>query len=227
MDIGVLGALDVRENGVPSIPTAPKPRRVLAVLALHADQAVSVATLTEELWGRRPPRSALPTLQTYIMHLRALIAPAAREAGDGAGARTAKQVLRTVPGGYLLDSGQGTSDVREFERLADTGYRTREAGDQRAAARLLRAALGLWRGPTLSREVRPRERLRITICRPAQDARPSKPAQRLTAPLGRAGRPDPAGSRWPPAPGRRRRTRARLRERRRPAAPPARGPRHP
>ncbi|WP_181808938.1 hypothetical protein [Streptomyces shenzhenensis] len=37
MDIGVLGALDVRENGVPGIPTAPKPRQVLAALALHAD----------------------------------------------------------------------------------------------------------------------------------------------------------------------------------------------
>ncbi|WP_234538474.1 AfsR/SARP family transcriptional regulator [Streptomyces shenzhenensis] len=181
MDIGVLGALDVRENGVPSIPTAPKPRRVLAVLALHADQAVSVATLTEELWGRRPPRSALPTLQTYIMHLRALIAPAAREAGDGAGARTAKQVLRTVPGGYLLDSGQGTSDVREFERLADTGYRTREAGDQRAAARLLRAALGLWRGPALA-DVPAGEYLRTRI-RGLEESRLCALDQRIEADL--------------------------------------------
>lgn len=49
MDIGVLGALDAREYGVPGIPTAPKPRQVRAVLPLHAGQAVSVATLTEEL----------------------------------------------------------------------------------------------------------------------------------------------------------------------------------
>lgn len=76
------------------------------------------------------------------MHLRALIASAAREAGAGAGTRTAKRVPRTVPGGYLLDSGQGAGDIREFERLADAGYRTREAGDRREAARLLRAALG-------------------------------------------------------------------------------------
>ncbi|MFD4600262.1 BTAD domain-containing putative transcriptional regulator [Streptomyces sp. NPDC058464] len=150
MDIGILGALDVRENGVPIIPTAPKPRQVLAVLALHADRAVTVGTLTEELWGRQPPRSARPTLQTYIMHLRDLIASALAETGDGAGARTAKQVLRTVPGGYLLDSGEGASDVREFERIAGSGYRTREAGDQREAARLLRAALDLWRGPALA-----------------------------------------------------------------------------
>ncbi|MEW1780363.1 AfsR/SARP family transcriptional regulator [Streptomyces sp. NPDC086777] len=150
MDIGILGALDVRENGLCVVPTAPKPRQVLAVLALHADQAVTVGTLTEELWGRRPPRSARPTLQTYVMHLRDLIAPALRGAAEDAGRRTAKQVLRTVPGGYLLDSGQGSSDVREFERIADTGYRTGEAGDRCAAARLLRTALGLWRGPALA-----------------------------------------------------------------------------
>ncbi|MFF3147994.1 hypothetical protein ACFVRU_41345, partial [Streptomyces sp. NPDC057927] len=63
MDIDVLGALAVRENGVSITPTAPKPRQVLALLALHADQVVPVAALTEELWGTAPPRSARTTLQ--------------------------------------------------------------------------------------------------------------------------------------------------------------------
>ncbi|MGW1876937.1 AfsR/SARP family transcriptional regulator [Streptomyces sp. NPDC001975] len=150
MDIGILGTLDVREMGVSITPTAPKPRQVLALLALHADRAVTVATLTEELWGQRPPRSARPTLQTYVMHLRELIAGASAGTGGGADGRTAKQVLRTVPGGYLLDSGEGTSDVREFERLAGSGYRAADAGDHREAARLLRAALDLWTGPALA-----------------------------------------------------------------------------
>ncbi|MFJ9565863.1 BTAD domain-containing putative transcriptional regulator [Streptomyces fuscichromogenes] len=161
MDIGILGALDVRQNEVSITPTAPKPRRVLAVLALHANRAVTVGTLTEELWGRHPPRSARPTLQTYIMHLRDLIA-GALEAGGDDGARTAKQVLRTVPGGYLLDRGEGTSDVREFERIADSGYRAREAGDQVEAARLLRSALDLWRGPALA-DISPGEYLNTWI----------------------------------------------------------------
>ncbi|MGW7425599.1 AfsR/SARP family transcriptional regulator [Streptomyces sp. NPDC054813] len=150
MDIGILGALDVREMGVSITPTASKPRQVLALLALHADRAVTVATLTEELWGRRPPRSARPTLQTYIMHLRELVAGASAATGGDAGGRTPKQVLRTVPGGYLLDSGEGTSDVREFERLTRTGYRAMDAGDHREAARLLRTALDLWTGPALA-----------------------------------------------------------------------------
>ncbi|MER7842055.1 AfsR/SARP family transcriptional regulator [Streptomyces sp. NPDC096040] len=150
MDIGILGTFDVREAGVSITPTAPKPRQVLALLALHADRAVTVATLTEELWGQRPPRSARPTLQTYIMHLREPIARASARTGGGAGRRAAKQVLRTVPGGYLLDSGEGTSDVREFELLAQSGYRAMDAQDHREAARLLRTALDLWTGPALA-----------------------------------------------------------------------------
>ncbi|MBW8795092.1 MAG: AfsR/SARP family transcriptional regulator [Streptomyces sp.] len=181
MDIRILGTLDVRENGVSVVPTAPKPRQVLAVLALHADQAVTVGTLSEELWGRRPPRSARPTLQTYVMHLRDLIAPALRGAGDGAGARTAKEVLRTVPGGYLLDSGEGTSDVREFERIAGTGYRTREAGDQREAARLLRAALDLWQGPALA-DITAGEYLSIRV-RALEESRLCALDQRIEADL--------------------------------------------
>ncbi|MBW5485840.1 AfsR/SARP family transcriptional regulator [Streptomyces bambusae] len=161
MDIDVLGALAVRENGVSITPTAPKPRQVLALLALHADQVVPVSALIEELWGDEPPRSARTTLQTYVLQLRALIATAL-EVGGGAGAgggdggledsggRTAKDVLVTLPGGYLLNSNGGTSDVREFDRLAGTGYRAMDAGDFPGAARLLREALALWSGPAFA-----------------------------------------------------------------------------
>ncbi|MGP4013540.1 AfsR/SARP family transcriptional regulator [Streptomyces sp. 4N124] len=150
MDIDVLGALDVRENGVSIAPTAPKPRQVLALLALHADQVVPVAGLIEELWAGRPPRSARTTLQTYVLQLRELITAALEQEspGEGSGAprRSAKDVLVTSPGGYLLVCGGGTSDVREFERLAGTGYRALDAGDFPGAARRLRDALALWTG---------------------------------------------------------------------------------
>ncbi|GHE14106.1 AfsR/SARP family transcriptional regulator [Streptomyces alanosinicus] len=151
MDIEVLGALDVRENGASVAPTAPKPRQVLALLALHADRVVPVASLIEELWSGRPPRSARTTLQTYVLQLRELIAAAlVRDGGQQSGAaperRTAKDVLLTLPGGYLLSSGGGTSDVREFERLAGQGYRAMDAGDFAGASRTLATALELWSG---------------------------------------------------------------------------------
>ncbi|MFF0885118.1 BTAD domain-containing putative transcriptional regulator [Streptomyces sp. NPDC003456] len=150
MDIAVLGALDVRENGVSVTPTAPKPRQVLALLALHADQMVPVATLTEELWGQKPPRSARTTLQTYVLQLRELISAAIERDPQDAPARTAKDVLVTSPGGYLLNTSHGASDVREFERLAGTGYRAMDAGDFAGAARQLRDALSLWTGSALA-----------------------------------------------------------------------------
>ncbi|MEU6404198.1 AfsR/SARP family transcriptional regulator [Streptomyces sp. NPDC046985] len=155
MDIQVLGALAVRERGVSVTPTAPKPRQVLALLALHADQVVPVSALTEELWGDAPPRSARTTLQTYVLQLRSLIATALeRGATDGeeapAGRRSAKDVLVTLPGGYLLDSGGGASDIREFDRLAGVGYRAMDSGDFPGAARLLREALSLWTGPAFA-----------------------------------------------------------------------------
>ncbi|MET7986410.1 MULTISPECIES: AfsR/SARP family transcriptional regulator [unclassified Streptomyces] len=151
MDIDVLGALDVRENGVSVAPTAPKPRQVLALLAVHADRVVPVASLIEELWSGRPPRSARTTLQTYVLQLRELIGAAlepgaARQPAAGPGRRTAKDVLVTLPGGYLLATGGGTSDVREFDRLAGAGYRAMDAGDFPGASRTLAAALDLWSG---------------------------------------------------------------------------------
>ncbi|MEU9880854.1 AfsR/SARP family transcriptional regulator [Streptomyces phaeochromogenes] len=150
MDIEVLGALSIRENGALIMPTAPKPRQVLALLALRADHVVPVPALMEELWGANPPRTARTTLQTYVLQLRELIT-AARERGEvqglGGGTwRAAKDVLVTMPGGYLLSSGDGHSDVRMFDHLAGLGYRAMDAGDFAGAARQLREALTLWTG---------------------------------------------------------------------------------
>ncbi|MEU2420968.1 AfsR/SARP family transcriptional regulator [Streptomyces sp. NPDC007851] len=149
MDIGLLGPLHVTENGVSIAPTAPKPRQVLALLALHADRVVPVGTLVEELWAGTPPRSARTTLQTYVLQLRELIASAPhRSAGPGGSdPRSAKDVLATLPGGYLLATGGGHSDVREFERLRELGCRAMEEGNHAQASGILRQALDLWGGP--------------------------------------------------------------------------------
>ncbi|MFE1444670.1 BTAD domain-containing putative transcriptional regulator [Streptomyces sp. NPDC058739] len=149
MRIEVLGVLDVRENEVSITPTAPKPRQVLALLALHADQVVPVSALIDELWAGQPPRSARTTLQTYVLQLRDLITAALEKEASGEAqgtGRSAKDVLVTSPGGYMLVSGGGTSDVKEFDRLAGMGYRSMDAGDFKDAARLLSDALALWTG---------------------------------------------------------------------------------
>ncbi|MDH6579760.1 AfsR/SARP family transcriptional regulator [Kitasatospora sp. MAP5-34] len=149
MDIGVLGPLRVDQSGVSVVPTAGKPRKVLALLACRADRLVSVDSLIEEVWGEHPPRSVQTTLQTYVLQLRGHIATAL------AGARYAdlplgsKSVLVTEPGGYLLDTQGGSTDSAEFDRLSRRGHRAMEAGDCAGASDTFRQALAMWRGPAL------------------------------------------------------------------------------
>ena len=145
MEIKVLGPLTVRELGTSVVPSAGKPRQVLAVLALRAGRVVPAATLMEELWGEAIPRSATTTLQTYILQLRRKIGTALHAAPG----RSSKDVLATAYGGYLLKVTPGQSDFQEFERQAAKGGSALEQGDARAAAAILAHALDLWSGPAL------------------------------------------------------------------------------
>lgn len=145
MDVRILGPMAVEEQGRSILPTAAKPRQVLALLALRGDHLVTVPTLTEEIWGEHPPRSAATTLQTYILQLRRLIGDAL---GHGS-ARSAKDVLVTRPSGYLLAVSPGTVDAAAFEAAVVQGRRACAQGDPRATSELLGRALALWRGPAL------------------------------------------------------------------------------
>nr|AZY92013.1 putative transcriptional regulator [Streptomyces armeniacus] len=127
------------------MPSAAKPRQLLALLALRADRVVTVSTLMEEIWGESIPRSASTTLQTYILQLRRKISTAL---GAQSGLQ-AKDVLATQHGGYLLHTQQGLIDCQEFDRLAEAGRRAMEADDAHRACDLFQQALALWQGPAL------------------------------------------------------------------------------
>ncbi|RKE21266.1 AfsR/SARP family transcriptional regulator [Streptomyces sp. TLI_171] len=145
MDIRVLGPLSAETQHGSIVPSAGKPRQILALLSLYANQVVPVPTLLEELWGMETPRSALTTLQTYILHLRRLLAQAlGPDAPCGA-----KDILVTRHGGYLLEVQPGAVDVHEYDRLAELGRDASDAGDDEEAAQIYREALALWRGPAL------------------------------------------------------------------------------
>lgn len=143
VEIKVLGPLTATERGVPVLPSAAKPRQVLALLALQANRVVTMTTLMEELWGGRGPRTATTTLQHYIFGLRRMLAAAL---GDGG---AAKSVLATWHGGYLLRVPPGHVDAQQFEDLAAAGRAAFDTRDYESASRLLGTALGLWRGPAL------------------------------------------------------------------------------
>ena len=145
MEIEVLGPLDIRLDGTSIVPSAGKPRQILALLALRAGRIVPVPVLMEEIWGDRIPRSAQTTLQTYILQLRRRISAARPDVRRP----TAKDVLSTRFGGYLLSEPVLSSDVGTFQRLTAEGSAALERGEAGLAAEVLGRALGLWHGSAL------------------------------------------------------------------------------
>ncbi|MFJ9822167.1 BTAD domain-containing putative transcriptional regulator [Streptomyces sp. NPDC101151] len=165
MEINVLGPLTAHECGVSLVPSATKPRQILALLALQAGHVVTVPTLVEEVWGTDVPRSAATTLQTYILQLRRNIAAGLTDEPD----RRAKDVLVTRHGGYMLDIGAaGRVDAQEFECLLRAGRSAFGEGDFRSASDQLGKALNLWRGPALV-DVRVGAVLELEVLRMEED----------------------------------------------------------
>ena len=136
MEFGILGPLEVRADGRAVPLGGAKPRAVLAVLALHANQPVSAEHLAVALWGEEAPPSAVKTVQVYVARLRkALDDP---------------DVLVTTPAGYCLRVRPGELDAERFERQVSDGREALAAGRGEHAAGALRDALELWRGPPLA-----------------------------------------------------------------------------
>jgi peptide/nickel transport system substrate-binding protein len=146
MDYRILGPLDVCVDGRPLELGGEKPRALLALLLLHANEAVSVDRLIEGIWGEQLPRSAHKTLQGYVYRLRKLLENGSNEVGVAANGG----VLVTSAHGYLLRVADGELDLDRFRALAERGREALAGGDPGTAAMLLRDALGLWRGPALA-----------------------------------------------------------------------------
>jgi len=136
MDFRILGPLEVRsELGVLALGGI-KPRAVLAVLLLNANEPVSAERLAVALWGDEAPAGATRTVQVHISRLRkALDDP---------------DIVATTPAGYRLHLGPDDLDVLRFGRLVDDGRRLLKAGQPEQAGTILREALALWRGPPLA-----------------------------------------------------------------------------
>ncbi len=126
--------------------TAPKPRQMIALLALQSNRTVPLAAMSRELWGERPPVSMRTALQTYIVQLRKFLA---RILGWSTKV-VAERILVTKQDGYQFNVERGDLDVHEFERLASAGNRALSQGDDRLAERLLTASLDIWRGQPLA-----------------------------------------------------------------------------
>lgn len=138
MQFQVLGSLRVWTGASWSVVPANQQRVVMALLVIDAGQVVSTDRLVTEVWGSSPPRSAVSTIQGYVMRLRRLAS------GAGAGA------ILTRSNGYELDLGDDDLDRLAFERLAASGRRFLAEGRLEHAAADLSRALSFWRGPALA-----------------------------------------------------------------------------
>lgn len=137
MRFRVLGPMEVESDANVPVPLGgSNPRRVLATLLLAANVVVSVERLIDAVWPEQPPRSARRNIQTYVWRLRG--------AFGAAGSR-----LVTRHGGYLIVVEPDELDLTQFEALATRGQELSNH-DPRQAVSCLRAALQLWRGPTLA-----------------------------------------------------------------------------
>ena len=143
LEFRVLGPLEVWRDGHEAQLTGARERTLLAVLLVHANEVVSSDRLVDELWGERPPDTAVAALHGLVSQLRRALEPDRRPRGPGS-------VLVTRAPGYQLLVPRGTLDSHRFEELLTDGRCAVESGEVDRAATLLRRALGLWRGSAFS-----------------------------------------------------------------------------
>jgi DNA-binding SARP family transcriptional activator len=88
---------------------------VLAALALHPRQLISLGRLVDIVWGDEPPPAAVATLRSHVSLLRSLLGQ--------------DDVLAARSSGYVLDLGKEHTDVEVAFQI----------GDQRMPQRLSQA----------------------------------------------------------------------------------------
>ncbi|HEV2781171.1 MAG TPA: tetratricopeptide repeat protein [Actinophytocola sp.] len=134
MEFRLLGPFEAWHEGAPVDLGDLQQRYVLTVLLLHANKPVTPERLIEIIWPEQKPRTNLVT--GYIAKLRKTF----RQIG----ARDVK--IETTPTGYVLRVNEEQLDTARFDRLCTEAAAARQFGDSHRAGRLLREAVGLWRG---------------------------------------------------------------------------------
>jgi predicted ATPase/DNA-binding SARP family transcriptional activator len=122
VEFRLLGPLEVVDDDGGTVALGgQRPRALLTLLLLNANEVVSVDRLLDGIWGEKPPASGASALQVHVHALRQALG--------------ADRIV-TRPPGYLLRVEEGELDVERFERLVAEGSPAE--------------ALALWRGPALA-----------------------------------------------------------------------------
>ena len=124
MEFRILGPLEAWHEGREVSLGGPKPRALLAVLLLHANEVVSRDQLLDELWGEDSATVAAGALRVNVSRLRKALLP---------------DMLTTRSPGYVLQIEPGALDLHRFEHLVEEG---RSLLGPRAGGRRVGAAPG-------------------------------------------------------------------------------------
>lgn len=138
MQFRILGPLEVVDaNGRRMEIAGHKPRALLAMLLLRANEVVPIGRLIDGLWDEDPPEGAGKAVQIYVSRVRKAL-------GDSA------EVIETRAGGYAVSTAAAELDLERFDQLEREARRALDEGAPETAASRLDEALALWRGPPLA-----------------------------------------------------------------------------
>jgi predicted ATPase/DNA-binding SARP family transcriptional activator len=127
----MLGPFEVRtDDGILADVPGARLRGLLIALALEPGHAVPKARLVDWIWGENPPSDATNALQRLVSRLRKALP---------------EGVVEGQTDGYRLTVEPDAVDAVRFERLAGQA----RGGEDPQRAKLLREALGLWRGAAM------------------------------------------------------------------------------
>ncbi|HEY3751142.1 MAG TPA: BTAD domain-containing putative transcriptional regulator [Pseudonocardiaceae bacterium] len=135
----ILGPVEV--DGPAGVVRIPPGRQqvVLASLLVEANQVVSTEHLIDTLWEDQPPDTSRTQVQICMSRLRKTLSDAGVDV----------PIITRSPG-YLMRVDVSLLDVHSFaDKVAEARALIREGSHAEAAA-LLRSAVALWRGPSLS-----------------------------------------------------------------------------
>ncbi|OPF83158.1 hypothetical protein VT50_0205440 [Streptomyces antioxidans] len=142
MDFHLLGPLEVLDDGAPVPLGGVIKRGALAHLLIHANSVVATSSLLAALWPGDTPLTARKMLQNAVRDLRRTLS--CEPGSEG------RATLVTDAPGYRLRVDPDAVDLLRFRRAVEHGQAEVAAGAHESAARVLREALGLWRGPALA-----------------------------------------------------------------------------
>jgi DNA-binding SARP family transcriptional activator len=166
VDFRILGPVEARANGQSIALGGTKQHTMLAALLLGRGQLLPDYRLGEILWGERPPSTSSAQIYTYASRLRKCL-------GDDV------EIIRRSPG-YMMRDGDSRVDYDDFFRIAKLGTKNLRKNCFSDAAKQLREALSLWRGPALANTT---EFLSVAEAPRLEEARTSALEDRIEADL--------------------------------------------